>query len=86
VSSIDTQTRYDYSLSVVKESTGAQSVGSFTLWAESGTTDSIAIAMLQAMKGVVWPPGITVDITVARTVVDQTYSALNLAATPPVFS
>lgn len=85
MSTFSSQIRYDFSVSVSNNATGAESGGTFTLSVEAGTTDSIAIQLLQAMKTVSWPAGIAAQIAASRTEVDQTYAVPDLTASPPAF-
>lgn len=86
MSSINDQTRYDYSFTVTQNETGAQSDGSFTLWAESGIDDAAALALLQAMRGVTLPTGTVAQFGVQKTAVNQVNYVTDLAASPPAFT
>lgn len=86
MSSTDNQTKYDYTLNVVQNATGAQSNCAFTLWAESGIDDATALAVAAALRSVAMPAGTVAQVAVQKTDVNQVSYSTNLAADVPAFT
>ncbi|MGW1744604.1 hypothetical protein ACWCRD_03090 [Streptomyces sp. NPDC002092] len=86
MSSTNRQTRYDYTVTITQNETGAQSNGGFTLWAESGIDDTTALAILTALRGVAMPAGTVAQFAVQKTDVDQINYTTDTASTPPSFT
>ena len=53
---------------------------------ENGATDASAIALLEAIQGVVWPEGITATLILSKTDITQVSTIADMTATPPVFN
>lgn len=86
MSSNNRQTRYDYTVTITQNETGAQSNGGFTLWAESGIDDTTALALLAAVRGVTMPAGTVAQFAVQKTDIDQINYNTDTAANPPAFT
>lgn len=84
MSTVNSGTRYDYNFHVDLPE-GGQSDWGYTLWADGGVTDEIALYLLQAVQNAPWPAGAEKQFSLVKSVVDQTTYIPDLTAIPPVF-
>jgi hypothetical protein len=84
VSSSNTGTNYTFSMNV---DSGTLSInGGFQMSTGADSNDALALEILQALKGVDWPTGVTNPVSVSKVVDTAVVYAPNLASTPPSFT
>lgn len=76
----------DYVFNYAIDTSNGANEGGFTLSSYIGFDDSLAFALLEALNGLSWPPGITAPFTVTKTDAGYVSYTTNLTTSPPSFT
>ncbi|MBM9509999.1 hypothetical protein [Actinacidiphila acididurans] len=58
---------------------------SITLTSQAGATDAVALAVAEAIRGIVWAPGVTCSVAIFKSVMSTTSWSGDLTSNPPTF-
>lgn len=85
MSTSDFSSRYDFSFEV-NDTSGTTNFIAFEFLSRGVMDDTMAFALMDAVKGLAWPTGTTVDAAVSKQDVTAVSYATDLASTPPSFA
>lgn len=80
----DSTTRYSFGVTINAASSTPTGIA-FDYLCRGEMDDSMAIALVAAIKGLAWPMGTTLDATIAKDDVAEVFYVADLTATPPAF-